>query len=204
MDTIMEAVRNIGQMAGDVDQTSMAALMVTLVFGICNCFLGYRLMKVWFFVFGGLLGGLLGYGIGDAAFGNQTAALIVMAIGVIVIGSMAFAITKAGVFVLCAVIGTIVVSYLFRPTTSFWFFLCLLVGIGVGILGVKFVKPMVILSTAMQGGLLAGGAIARLAGMSDESFGMWLGYGIAVAGVAVQWLTSRKKIKKDGENDDGK
>ncbi|MGI6071127.1 MAG: DUF4203 domain-containing protein [Blautia sp.] len=200
MDTFMDAVTNIGQMAGDVENMSTAALIAALVLGICNCFLGYRLMKLWFFVFGGLLGGVIGYGIGDAAFDSQTAALIVMAVGVILLGSLAFAITKAGVFVLCAVIGTVVLSYLFQPTTSFWFFLCLLAGIGVGVVGVKFVKPMVILTTSVRGGLLAGGAVVQLAGMSEGSLGMWLGYGAAAAGVTVQWLTSRKREKKE-DND---
>ena len=127
---IIERVRNMEELS----VIATGVFGVILVFGILNCLLGYRLLSFWM-----MLGGF-GVGAGAGLFIASTlevsgrgAYLGIMAVTGIVLGGIAFLSYKVGVFVLGAGIGVSLSVYILHPTTSFVFFICLLLGVGLGL-----------------------------------------------------------------------
>ena len=120
------------QIAGTL---SMALFGVVLVFGITNCVLGYRLLRFWMMIFGFLIGAGIGlFAIHQIGFGEKMYYAVGM-IGVgLVLAILSFAVFKAGIFIMGAGIGLTITVYIIHPTTSFSFFICLLAGVGLGIL----------------------------------------------------------------------
>lgn len=197
----LELLMGVGRIAGNlghIQEMAKAAManefvqIVLLAFGLCNCFLGYRLMRFWFFLFGAALGGGLGYGLGISFLDDSNLALGTMVAGAVILGALAFFIYQAGIFLFCSVVGAAILTFVFRPNTSFLFFLCLLAGGVVGFLAVKFVRPIVIVTTSVQGGMSAGAALAGLLSWGKYP-GIALGAGIALCGILVQWATTKGK-----------
>lgn len=175
------------------------ALVMILIIGVCNCFFGYRLMKLWLLLLGVLLGGTLGYVLSQGFTENRLLSTVIAVAAAAVCGGLSFWIYQAGVFLLCCIGGTLVFSFLFRPTTSLFFFICILLGVAIGFAGVKFVKPIVICVTSILGGLTMSAVIVRLMGLKEIYPGIFLGIILAAVGFAFQWLTNRTKRGEEEE-----
>lgn len=198
----------LGQLGAALGAIDTTTLIILLLLGGCSCFLGYRLMKLWLFLIGGAAGCVLGYLLGMQFTESRTLAVVIAVIAAAACGGLSYWIYQAGVFLLCFIGGTLGFSFLLRPTTSLFFFGCMLLGAAIGVAGVKFVKPIVILVTSAAGGVAMGSAIAGYMGMNGFTPGLLLGGILALAGFLVQWLTSpkdrRKEEDEDGEETDRK
>ena len=142
------------QIAGTL---SMALFGVVLVFGIMNCVLGYRLLRFWMMIFGFIIGARAGFGVTYMS-GVQDKMVIAGAMAGlgIVLAVVSFLIYWAGIFVLGFGIGITLSIYLVHPTSSFSFFLCILIGGGLGVLAMRYAKGVLIVGTSILGGVLAG------------------------------------------------
>ena len=60
-------------------------------------------------------------------------------------------------------------------------------------LGVAFVKPIVIVTTSIQGGLAAGVALAHLLELNQPAYEAMLGIGITALGLVFQIFTNLRK-----------
>lgn len=149
------------QIAGTL---SMALFGVVLVFGIMNCVLGYRLLRFWMMIFGFLIGAGIGlFAIHQIGFGEKMYYAVGM-IGVgLVLAILSFAVFKAGIFIMGAGIGLTITVYIIHPTTSFSFFICLLAGVGLGMLALRYEREVIIVGTSILGGILSGFSAAKLA-----------------------------------------
>lgn len=196
----MDTIYKISQMTGDIQGQGTGVLIAVLVLGALNCFLGYKLMKFWVTLLGAVVGAAAGYQIVEQMGYNQLVAVIAAVLAGAFLAFLAFHIYLAGVFLLCGCVGLLLSSYLIRPTSSGIFFVCLIIGVAVGILAVKFVKPMVILSTSLQGGLYMGGAIAGLTGLAKGDFPVYIGLACGIFGVLAQFLLTARR--KGGEEDE--
>ena len=72
---------------------------------------------------------------------------------------VAFNLYLAGVFILCGGLTYLVVYQIFKPAQWWAILICVIAAFLVGTLAVTFVRPVTILSTAIQGGVSAMGSM---------------------------------------------
>ncbi|MDO5335835.1 MAG: DUF4203 domain-containing protein [Eubacteriales bacterium] len=176
-----------------------------LVVGLLNVFLGFRLMRFWM-IMGSLCMGAAAGIVGGwwLELPNIVSLCIGAGLGV-GLAVLSFFVYNWGVFVLGMGMGCVISIYIIHPTSSLSFFLCLLLGVGVGVLGMKFSRGILILGTSVIGGLLAGICGAYLGGLSDIPgplgipYGVLLGAGIAALGVLIQFATNPSENEEENE-----
>ena len=206
MSEILSRVVNIAQRAAAMEQVSrlMTVVYIALcIFGLLNCILGYRVLRFWMMIFGFLVGA--GAGLMAAYTGgirDRAALAGIMAGAGIILAVISFLIYRAGIFVLGLGIGMTLSIYVIHPTTSFTFFLCILVGVGLGALAMRYAKGVIIVGTSILGGVLAGISIAKLGGLADIPYGAGLCAGIAVLGMVIQFTINRDHDEDDDEEDE--
>ena len=65
------------------------------------------------------------------------------------------------------------IEYLSGPSDQFFsFFLCILIGVGLGVLAMRYAKGVIIVGTSILGGVLAGLSIAKIAGLAQFPYGV--------------------------------
>lgn len=172
-------------------------------FGILNVILGYRLLRFWMMLGGFAIGAGLGYLIVDMLELSDRNTILGICLGTgVALGLIAFLIYKAGIFMLGAGIGLTVSVYVFHPTTSASFFVCILAGIGLGVLGVKFARPVVIFATSVMGGLLAGFSISKLVNIAQVPYGLLIGLGLAALGILIQFATNKPELIEEEDEEE--
>jgi hypothetical protein len=178
------------------------AMGILAFFGLLNCLLGYRLLRFWMMLGGFALGAAAGYFAVDA-FGQSeiTYTAIAALVCGILLAIVTFMIFKVGIFAIGAAIGLTVSIYVLHPTTSSVFFVCILVGVGLGTLTVKFSREVIIVSTSVLGGTLSGLAIAKLAELAEFPYGVGMSLGFAILGMLVQFATN-KPVSAEDEDDE--
>ena len=165
---------------------------VLLVLGILNCVFGYRLIRFWMMVGGFFVGAVLAFiCVRSMDIQDKTvwgAAVIVTGI---IFAVIAFLIYKAGVFLLAAGIGWALSIYFIHPTSSAAFFACILIGIALGTLAVKYCREVLIVATSLIGGLIAGVSLGRLGGLDEFPYGIGLSAGFALLGMLIQFAINK-------------
>lgn len=173
-------------------------LAVSAVIAVLNCFLGYRLLKLWVTLVGFVIGAVIGYFATVEYVNNIGIAILTGLLGGMLIGFLAFRVYLLGVFLISFVL---VFSMFLRIQADSETLMLLVLGGGlivalaVGIAAVKFVRPAVIIITGISGGLGAASDFLML--MKDKEPVHVLGAGVilAVSGILVQFLTTRKEKK---------
>lgn len=195
--TILERVRGMEELSS----IAVGFFSVLLVFGVLNCLLGYRLLRFWM-----MLGGF-GVGAGIGLFfastleisGSRWIYVGIMAAAGVLLGTIAFLSYKIGVFVLGAGIGAALSIYILHPTTSFIFFLCLLIGVGLGSLAVRYSREVLIVSTSLMGGVMAGFSLAKIGEMEEFPYGILMSAGFAALGMLIQFATNKPSALKESQ-----
>lgn len=191
---ILQRVRAMEQLS----YMAAAAFGILLVFGLMNCILGYRLLRFWMMVFGFLLGAAGGLFL---VYRWQTSEklfyLAAMAGAGIVLAIVAFMVYKAGVFILGTGLGLFISVYVIHPTTSLAFFICLLIGAGLGALAMRYEREVIIVGTSLLGGVLSGFSMARLGGLSQMPYGLGLSAGCALLGMVIQFAINKPRYTRE-------
>ncbi|WP_455504176.1 TM7S3/TM198-like domain-containing protein [Blautia sp.] len=208
---MIDILKNVMNIAGRVHDMQIAGTLsmvifgVVLVFGIMNCVLGYRLLRFWMMIFGFLIGAGIGlFAVYQIGFGEKLYYAVGM-IGVgLILAILSFAVFKAGIFIMGAGIGLTLTVYIIHPTTSFSFFICLLAGVGLGMLALRYEREVIIVGTSILGGILSGFATAKLANMEEIPFGIIFSVGFALVGMLIQFAINKPKYEDDydGEEDE--
>lgn len=206
MTEILGRVLNIAERVRNMEQIStpaMVALGAFLIFGILNCVLGYRLLRFWMMLGGFFVGAAFGF------FGAYTMEvteriwyLAAMVGAGVLFAVIAFLIYKAGVFMLGAGIGWTLSIYIIHPTTSAAFFGCILIGVALGSLAVKFCREVLIVATSLIGGVMSGLSLARLGGLAEIPYGVGMSLGFALLGVLIQFAINKPSEDEDEEEYD--
>ena len=206
MTDILKNVLNIAARIHDMQAAGtlvMAFFGIVLVFGLVNCILGYRLLRFWMMIFGFLMGAGAGFfGVYEAGVSDKTIYVVVMLIVGVILAVISFAIFKAGIFIIGAGIGLTVTIYLIHPTTSFTFFLCLLTGVGLGFLALRYEREVIIVGTSILGGILSGFSAAKLAKMEEIPFGIIFSIGFALVGMLIQFAINKPKYDDDYDDEE--
>lgn len=206
---MIDILKNVMNIAGRVHDMQIAGTLsmvvfgVVLVFGIMNCVLGYRLLRFWMMIFGFLIGAGIGlFAVYQIGFGEK----LYYAVGMIgmglILAILSFAVFKAGIFIMGAGIGLTLTVYIIHPTTSFSFFICLLAGVGLGMLALRYEREVIIVGTSILGGILSGFATAKLANMEEIPFGIIFSVGFALVGMLIQFAINKPKDEDDYDEDE--
>lgn len=162
--------------------------LIGAVFSILNCFMGYRLRKVW----GCILGILAGAGGGAVAgyyfFHDKAMALACAGAGAMILGLLAWLLYKFGVFVMCTGLIYYLISSWFADATLTQHGIALVVGIFAGTFALGYEKQMVIAITSVCGGLSGIHFILAMTGKEAGGGELLLGVIMAAIGAVVQAL----------------
>ncbi len=181
-----------------MDRFMMGIFAVILVFGILNCILGYRLLRFWMMLGGFLVGaGLAFVTVHGMGVEEKTTWLAAMVITGIIFAVIAFLIYKAGVFILAAGIGWTLSIYFLHPTTSAAFFACVLIGVALGTMAVKYCREVLIVATSLIGGLMSGISAAKLGNLADIPYGLGMSVGFAILGILIQLAINKPQVEED-------
>ena len=175
--TLQDSLRGI---LGDA-----AAVLVVFgaVFSLLNCFLGYRLVKLWSALCGFAVGWVAAFAVSMHFLANAGVSAVIGIAAGLLLGGIAFFLYKAGVFFLC--VGLIPIQWLAIV-------LGLALGIAVGVLAMKFMREVLIFTTAISGGMNAANALLPVFGLQNAAAALIVGLALAVLGIVVQWKTTAK------------
>ena len=184
-----------------VNRFLMAIFAVILVFGILNCVLGYRLLRFWMMLGGFCVGcGLAFVVVHGMGIEQKSTWLLAMIVTGVIFAVIAFLVYKAGVFILAAGIGWALSIYFLHPTTSAVFFACILIGIALGSMAVKYCREVLIVATSLIGGLMAGISLAKLGNLADIPYGLGMSIGFAVLGILIQLAINKPQTEEEQED----
>ncbi len=181
-------------------QIGVLCLGFSGILSLIQCFFGYKLRKIWIVCAGFLIGSMIGAVIAALLLPtNEYTLLLIILIGLgtgILLAVAAFKLYRAGMFLYALYIVFIAVSGLF-PDKFAWLGLIvgLAAGIAAGALTLRFLRPFVICTTAVGGGL--SGAQQLLALFSLTSLPIILGAGAVAAlfGLIVQFRMNPPSFK---------
>lgn len=178
----------IGQLSYLAQSIAGGIAAILAAFFLVEGFLGYKLFRVWI----AITGFGVGFLIGVFVFEHQSfwvGGSIVIGLGCALI---AFFFYKVGVFFQAGIMvgGLVLVLTAGGHMNSGSFFLPALVGILAGVLAVFFIRPFVILTTAIPGGLVGGALLPAVFGFANGTVMLLLGLVMAVACCVVQFKTT--------------
>lgn len=178
--------------------------VISVAIAVCTLFWGYKLLKFWVSLAGFVIGAVLGV-IAGVVLQAEISVIIgaVIAAGII-FACLSFFFYKAGVFLLVGIIVYGLVTTLIYGAVGVemaWWIVAIGVaaGIAAGILAVKFIRPMVIMSTSINGGATLAFTICPLLGI--ESYAVMLITTAVLAFMGLMWqfhtTSSGKRYTKD-------
>lgn len=138
-----------------------AFIVVVGLFGLFECFWGYRLFNIILRIFGFLIGAAIGGGLGVGfTQGNAIAGIFAGLLGGALLSAVIVALRKLGIFLFGASLGLLLGSLLALAGLNH-ILVFVMLAIAGGILAVVMDKLMIILSTAIGGAWLAVFGIAN-------------------------------------------
>lgn len=192
---------------GDITQQYATGIMLAgLVFALLNCFMGYRLRKVWGSLLGLFAGAATGAGATYYFFGTEYMLAAALA-GAVVVSIIAWIFYKLGIFLLCAGLVYLLTGSFFTDLDGTSRLVCLIVALFAATMAIGYERIMIIGITGICGGIGAVTALFSLTGM-EKSLGTWiLGLILAGLGIAFQagpYLRHRRSTYRDGSDRGGR
>ena len=138
------------------------------VFAFLNCFMGYRLRKVWGCILGILVGAGAGAGAGYFILQDKIMALVCGMAGALILGLLAWLLYKFGVFFMCTGLVYFMVTSMFEDPSMKQHMIAIVIGVFAGTLALGYEKQMVIGVTSICGGI---GGIHLLMKMLEKDAG---------------------------------
>lgn len=195
-------------------------MLLLLLYGLSEAFLGYKLYKFWLGVCGFAVGGFFGALIGMLS--GETAITVIAVVIVGILGAILNVVLwKIGIFVQCFVYGFLILGvpllisqlptdlssglrmgYNFVTTgnTGMNFatpiIVGLLGGIVLGIVGVILARPVLIITSSLVGGISCGVSICLMIGCFEPAIMILIALVVAALGIFVQFKTTGKKVVK--------
>ena len=206
MSNMTDILRGVLNLTGNLldsdllNRFMMAIFAAILIFGVLNCILGYRLLRFWMMLGGFFVGAGLAFVIVHGMGVEQKSTwLVAMIVTGVIFAVVAFLIYKAGVFILAAGIGWAASIYFLHPTSSAVFFACILIGVALGSMAVKYCREVLIVATSLIGGIMAGVSLAQLGNLADIPYGLGMSVGFAVLGMLIQFAINKPVSDEEDE-----
>lgn len=174
--------------------TSQVLLAFGVVLSLLQCFFGYKLVKIWAAVTGFLVGWFIVFLVAFHFLENPGIAALIGVVGGVLLAMVAFFLYRMGIFVFCFFQGASLCLGLIPDWPGV--VVGIIVGLAVAILAMKFMREVMIVSSALSGGFNAGNGLLTLFSVT-AGWPVWvLGILLTAAGIFVQWTTTGDR--KDG------
>lgn len=177
----------ITEIAGDVSQV---IIVFGAVFSLLNCFFGYKLVKLWAAVAGFILGFAAGFSICMHFSGSPGISSVVGIAAGLAVGCAAFFIYRVGVFLFCFFLALFLCTAFIPDWPGI--VVGIVLGILVGILAMKLMREVLIVTSAVSGGMNASSALLPVFGFTAPGAIWIVGIILVAAGIFVQWKTTSK------------
>lgn len=182
--------------AAPVGSVAIFLTIISAFYALFQCFLGYKLRKVWVTIIGFLIGLIVGTSIPIMLINSPQKLIISIAIGLVVgfiLGFIAFKLYKVFIFIWVGLIGFIFISALF-PQNLAWLgiIMGIISGVLIGLLAVKLLRPTTIVMTALTGGFSAASHIFALGHLDNQTTFIICACVLVVVGAVVQFATTKK------------
>lgn len=194
----MEILSKYTEITNLIAVMTTAWLVLRLLFGLLNCFLGYKLLKTWVACCGFLLGFAAGY-VGGHYFLDRTGLIWGAAlVGGVVLGVLAYEVYLVGAFLLGWLLTISAFFSLGRFLEMGDKMELLMLGAGatfgilVGALIVRFARPGIILLTAISGAINIGTGLTGLMKWENPYYMLAIVSIAGVSGILIQ-LSSVKR-----------
>ena len=161
--------------------------VILLVFGAILCFLGYKFFKVQIAIFGFLAGFIIGVVGISVILANPVIGIAVGIVGGVLFALLALKFYRVGVFLIVGALGFQTMYLLLQNIP-----LSILLGIILGIIGAILTRHMIIIITAVAGGIMIGAGTSALLGIADTIVVAVTIVAYIVAGLLVQYRINPK------------
>ncbi len=156
-----------GEWLNVVSGAAILAAVLSIAFGLLNCFFGYRIFKVLLGIYGFGLGAIIGLAVAGSVAKGQALWLIVGGVvGGVVGAALMVLLYFVGVFVVGAVAGALLVNLIGAALgIRLPDLVSLIAAVVVGVIALILQRSVIILATAFSGAWgVAGGAMSLLTG----------------------------------------
>ena len=166
--------------------------MIFLGLALLNCFLGYRLKKLWISMIGFLLGIAIGAGITALFSENKTVILAAGLVVGILVALISFRLYLIGVFFYAVLSAYPLIAGLIGKELWWEIALSVIAALLIGLLAVNFVRPVLIIVSAVGGGMQVSQIIMGWIAM-ENPWGLYgVAAGLALLGMLVQFRSSKE------------
>ena len=184
---------DIGKLNEIVKTILAMVIWIGFISSISSCFFGYKLFKIYIAVIGFIIFGVIGFIV--SALNNLGDMNIFIALLFGIIGAfLAYRLYLIGVFIMYSVIGLIISIVIFKEIGF-----AVVFSMVIGILSVKFAKPVIIISTGISGGFAIGNSLSFLMVNSNYTMTIILSLTFALAGIWVQFHMDKINKNKADE-----
>ena len=160
--------------------------IVAVLIGLMSCFFGYKLNKTLIAIMGLIIGFNLGIVVLPNFITDQTIIYIVSAIIALLFGFISYNLYLVGIFLLCAITVYSLCNNL-GLESNIQTIISVISGIIAGILGVKFTRPLIIISTSLAGATTIIENVFSLLNIQNNIFELLLFLIIAILGITYQF-----------------
>lgn len=181
----------------------IAGSVIALILALIGCFFGYKLSRLFMGISGFIAGAIIGQIVASQILHVEgfASVLCIILCGAF-IASLAFWIYRIGIFILCFALAFSAAGTLFPFEGDVQFFANVITGLIVGVLAVKYMRPVIILTSAIVCGTSAAGLLPGvteymgITTLSSLNSSAALTLALCVLGIAVQFLTTKEPVKK--------
>ncbi len=174
---------------------AMGIMIAGVVIGLLVCLFGLKLVRLLTVLTGGIIGLAIGAVIAVVAGVDGVPFIAIMAVCAVVLAALSFFLYRFGVFCMTFFISIAVMGALLPGNSLPIVITMYAVSFALAILSAIYVEPIVIVLTAVSGGIMAGTMAVQLAGLDG-----WTGYAagavIAVIGMVLQFAMQSRKVGK--------
>ncbi len=194
--TIENTIRNwLLQIQERLASIGIGGFALTTLWNLFICFFGYRFYRVCITIFGFLFGTAVSYGLLSSYTQVQDPLKLIIAVAIgAVIAALAYVLYKLGVFVMvlvCLFFASVMLLSETGMDSTTMLILSLAIGVVFAILSVKYMKPILILSTGLAGGQGTVKVICDMIGMNNSIALTILGIAVGVLGIWFQFKNDK-------------
>ncbi|MGI6006351.1 MAG: hypothetical protein ACOX8E_02535 [Ruminococcus sp.] len=171
-------------------------VIVCIAAAALNCIFGYKLVRFWISLTGFLIGGVIGYMALNQYVNNIGYAILAGFLLGLLVSFLAWRFYLAGVFFMVFIMVLSLFLRIFPEETVYQILLMvvsLAAALAAGILAVKLVRPTVIITSAVSGGISAAADLFLLLNRQDPVRILAAGILFAAVGAGIQFLTTGEK-----------
>ncbi|NNU77385.1 DUF4203 domain-containing protein [Clostridium estertheticum] len=188
-------VENPTGISGFASECIRIIAIATFLLTFLQCFLGYKLFKFWVTVCGFFTFGIMGGVVSNTSSDNAGMAMFIVLLSALIGAFITFKLYKVGIFILCGFMGFLLGYVLTQAVT-----LGIIMALVLGVLSIFFVRPVIIVSTSLSGGLIAGISLAKVLDISSFATSIIIGVLFAIFGMVVQFATNKKISNVNEDN----